>query len=66
MGFVGGLAAALGGLWLLQGIGVVHLNPVLCVAGCQPVRGPSLGWALAGLAMLLIGAAAVFRALGRR
>ena len=66
VGFVGGVAIAIGGLWLLQGLGVVHLRPILCVADCEPVRGPSVGWTLAGLAMLGIGAAAVLRVFSRR
>jgi hypothetical protein len=66
VGFVGGVAIAIGGLWLLQGLGVVHLRPILCVADCEQVRGPSVGWTLAGLAMLGIGAAAVLRVFSRR
>ena len=35
------VAVCLGGLWLLQGTGVVHLRPLLCFADCEPVQGPS-------------------------
>ena len=45
---VGALAIMLGGLWLLQGLGVVRLRPILCFADCAPVQGPSTTWALIG------------------
>lgn len=45
----------LGGLWLVQGLGLVTVPPVLCVADCEPLLGPSPGWALAGLAAILLG-----------
>lgn len=52
---VGLVAAGLGGLWIAQGTGLVHLKPVLCVANCAPVQGPSLTWTLIGGAVLLLG-----------
>jgi hypothetical protein len=64
MGAAGVLAVLLGGLWLLQGLGVVHMKPILCVAHCAPLQGPSTTWAIAGglLALLgLIGALYGFR-----
>ena len=64
--FAGGVAAAIGLLWLLQGLGVAHVKPILCVTACQAVEGPSLGWALAGLAMTAVGAAAIGSAFRRR
>jgi len=64
--FAGGLAVALGLLWLLQGLGVVRLKPILCVAACQAVEGPSIGWVIAGLALAGVGAAAVLGGLRRR
>lgn len=36
---------------------MVTIAPILCVADCAPLEGPSLPWALAGLAALLIGGA---------
>lgn len=56
---VGMVAALLGGLWFLQGTGIVLLGPILCFADCDPVQGPSLGWAVAGLAMLVAGAVGI-------
>ena len=55
-----------GGLWLLQGTGLVSVPPILCVAECEPLVGPSLPWALAGLASLAIGAILLWRALRPR
>ena len=45
---LGLVAVSLGGLWLLQGIGVVHLQPLICFADCEPVQGPSASWAVIG------------------
>lgn len=53
----GVIGAALGGLWLLQGLGVVHVRPILCFADCAPVQGSSLPWAIIGLILVT---AAVF------
>lgn len=51
----------LGGLWFLQGTGLVTIAPILCVGDCEPLTGPSLPWALAGLVALLAGAALLWR-----
>jgi len=53
---VGILAVLLGGLWLLQGLGVVHVRPILCFANCAPVQGPSSTWAVVGAVVLVAGA----------
>lgn len=55
----GGLGVLLGGLWLLQGLGIVHLRPILCFANCQPVQGPSTAWALIGAFALVAGILAI-------
>ena len=57
---VGVVIALLGGLWLLQGLGVLTMRPILCFANCEPVQGPSTAWSIAGLVMLAAGAAIVF------
>lgn len=56
----GALAVLLGGLWLLQGLGLVQIDPVACVAECAPLEGPSLQWAAIGLAVLVAGLAGVW------
>lgn len=63
---IGLIAALLGGLWLLQGLGFVHLQPILCFADCAPVQGPSASWAAIGAALLTVGVAAVWWSLKRR
>lgn len=47
----------LGGLWTLQGAGIVNISPVLCVTECEPVIGGSPVWLAVGLVVLLIGVA---------
>ena len=56
----GVVSLRLGGLWLLQGLGVVHVRPFLCFADCAPVQGPSLTWAIAGLLFVTAGALAIY------
>jgi hypothetical protein len=52
---IGVLCLLLGGLWFLQGLDVVHVRPILCVADCVPLQGPSTTWAVAGLVALVAG-----------
>jgi hypothetical protein len=60
LAFLFGLVAVLlGGLWLLQGIGIVHLRPILCFADCVPVQGPSATWAVIGALVLAVGGSAM-------
>ena len=63
---IGLVAALLGGLWLVQGLGIVTIQPILCVADCETLEGPSTGWAVAGAGLLLAGLGAIFWALRRR
>ena len=63
---LGAIAVLLGGLWFLQGTGLVTLGPILCVAECETLEGPSLLWAVLGLVLLAAGAAAVWFAVLRR
>ena len=63
---VGVILALLGGLWLVQGLGLVTIAPILCVADCEPLEGPSTGWAIAGAAALVVGLAAIWLPLRRR
>ena len=60
------IAVLLGGLWLLQGSGLVSIAPILCVADCAPLEGPSAPWALAGLALLAAGLAGLWLLFRRR
>lgn len=56
VGIFGLLALLLGALWLLQGTGLIHIRPILCVANCEEVQRPSAVWAAAGLILAIIGA----------
>lgn len=47
-GLASGLALMLGLLWLFQGLGVVHLQPILCFTDCAPIQKSSLRWAVVG------------------
>jgi len=56
----------LGTLWLLQGTGLVVIEPIACVAECETLEGPSLPWALAGVSALAAGAGLVWWSRFRR
>jgi hypothetical protein len=61
MTLVGGvIGLLLGGLWLLQGLGIVHIRPILCFANCEPVQGPSTAWAITGFLLLAAGVMAIY------
>ncbi|MFC4016038.1 hypothetical protein ACFOY2_53125 [Nonomuraea purpurea] len=42
-------------LWILQGADVVRIDPILCVADCQPITGGSPGWLATGVAAVAVG-----------
>lgn len=63
---VGIVLALLGLLWLLQGIGVIQMCPVLCFANCECITGGSPVWAMVGAAVLVIGSMLMYRNLGLR
>jgi hypothetical protein len=49
------LGVLLGGLWLVQGLGLVQIRPILCFAECEPVQGPSAVWAVLGVLLMAAG-----------
>jgi hypothetical protein len=59
------IGVLLGGLWLLQGLGLIYIRPILCVGVCEPVEGPSPTWAVVGLVVAGAGAFAILRSLTR-
>jgi hypothetical protein len=63
---VGVISLLLGGLWLLQGLGVVHIRPILCFADCEPIQGASRAWAVTGLLMVTAGAIEILFSLRAR
>lgn len=54
LGF-GIVTVLLGALWFSQGVGLLHLRPVLCLANCAPIQGPSGSRALTGAVTLIVG-----------
>jgi hypothetical protein len=64
---VGGvIGISLGGLWLLQGLGIVQIRPILCFVDCAPVQGPSPTWVSIGFGVVTAGVIATFFSLRRR
>ena len=52
---VAALLVALGALWSVQGAGIVHIKPVLCVADCAELEGASGQWLATGLGAIAAG-----------
>lgn len=48
---------ALGVLWALQGAGIVHVKPIVCVADCTELQGASGQWVLTGIGAIGVGTA---------
>jgi hypothetical protein len=63
---VGLVATLLGGLWFLQGLGIVQMKPILCFADCVPIQGASTTWVVIGVLALAAGGALIFWTLKRR
>jgi hypothetical protein len=52
---IGGFIAILGLLWSLQGIGILKIRPLLCVANCEEIVGGSRLWAVIGAITFITG-----------
>ena len=52
---LGVLVFLLGGLWFLQGADLVHLDPIACVAECEPLTGGSVEWMISGAVAMVVG-----------
>jgi hypothetical protein len=50
-----GMLIALGALWALQGAGLVHVKPILCVADCTELQGASGQWLATGIVTIALG-----------
>jgi len=60
LGLAAGLiAASFGVLWALQGAGLVHVRPILCVSNCKPVTEGSASWLSLGVIFMLLGIAII-------
>ena len=62
---LGAVIPALGILWFLQGSDLVHIEPILCVANCEPLVGHSPQWQLAGGVAALVGVGLVVASVRR-
>ena len=62
---LGVVVAVLGTLWLVQGLGLIEIRPILCFADCEPIRGGSLLWTVIGAMALFIGVASARAGLRR-
>lgn len=63
---LGIVAVLLGGLWLVQGLGLMRIEPIACVAECETLEGPSPLWAGIGAGLFAAGALAIWWGLKRR
>ncbi len=50
----------LGTLWLLQGLDIIHIKPILCFADCDVMSGKSSLWQVVGTITLIIGLVVVY------
>ncbi len=62
---IGVILSLLGLLWFLQGAGIVHLKPLLCVANCEEVTGQSLQWAALGAVVFFAGVVTTAKSIQR-
>ncbi len=62
---LGVLVALLGMLWIVQGLGIIQIDPILCVADCEPITGRSVQWTVIGVIALLVGIVTVRAGLRR-
>jgi MYXO-CTERM domain-containing protein len=62
----GVICVLLGGLWLVQGLGLVRIDPIACVGDCTPLEGASMQWAIIGAAVVALGLVLIAFARRRR
>ena len=63
---IGLICVFLGGLWCLQGLGLIHVEPILCVGNCEAIESSSPTWAVIGLVVFAAGAVAIYYGVRRR
>lgn len=61
----GVIVALLGVLWVVQGLGIIRIDPILCVSDCEPITGRSVRWTVVGAITLLVGSVIVRAGLRR-
>jgi hypothetical protein len=57
---VGIVLVLLGLLWALQGADLIHIEPVMCVANCEPLIGGSTTWLITGVLVMVAGAGMLY------
>ena len=62
---IGVIVALLGTLWVVQGLGLIEIRPILCFADCEPITGGSLQWTVIGAIALFVGVAIARAGLSR-
>lgn len=62
---IGVIVALLGMLWLVQGLGIVQIDPILCAGDCEPITGTSVEWAVIGAIASFVGSVIVWAGLKR-
>ncbi len=61
----GAIVALLGMLWLVQGLGIVQIDPILCAGDCEPITGRSVEWTVIGAIASFVGSIIVRAGLSR-
>ncbi len=59
MTLLGVIVTLLGMLWLVQGLGIIQIDPILCAGDCEPITGRSVEWTVIGAITLLVGSVLV-------
>lgn len=62
---LGALVALLGALWVVQGLGIIQMDAIFCVADCGPITGKSVQWTVSGVLALFAGIVTVRAGLRR-
>ncbi len=62
---LGVIVGILGMLWLVQGLGIIQIDPILCVGDCEPITGRSVQWTVIGAIALFVGSVSVWAGLRR-
>ena len=60
---IGVIVALLGMLWLIQGLGIVQIDPILCAGDCEPITGRSVEWTIIGAIASFVGSVIVWAGL---
>ena len=55
------IEALLGMLWLVQGLGIIQIDPILCARDCEPITGRSVQWTVIGAIASFVGSVIVWR-----